>query len=175
MFDYYECQYVKVVVHVVQFSHFTCLRHVSRLRRVWSETDHNQQQYTRVPKQLLYAELSSGKRKTGGQWKRYKDQLKANLKKCEMDLQWETTADDRAYWRRTSRMGLQTLSGDGSSRRQRRESGERTENMITTLQTVQYACAMCVVEYVDQQSASTATYALIEHKYFHPHYHHHFG
>ena len=34
---------------------------------------------TRVPKQLLYAELSSGKRKTGGQWKRYKDQLKANL------------------------------------------------------------------------------------------------
>ena len=53
---------------------------------------------TRVPKQLLNAELSSGKRKTGGQWKRYKDQLKANLKKCEMDLQWETTADDRAYW-----------------------------------------------------------------------------
>ena len=42
---------------------------------------------TRVPKQLLYAELSPGKRKTGGQWKRYKDQLKANLKKCEMELQ----------------------------------------------------------------------------------------
>ena len=64
---------------------------------------------TRVPKQLLYAELSSGKRKTGGEWKRYKDQLKANLKKCEMDLQWETTADDRAYWRRTSRMGVANL------------------------------------------------------------------
>ena len=60
---------------------------------------------TRVPKQLLYAELSSGKRKTGGQWKRYKDQLKANLKKCDMDLQWETTADDRAYWR----MGVANL------------------------------------------------------------------
>ena len=44
-----------------------------------------------------------------GQWKRYKDQLKANLKKCEMDLQWETTADDRAYWRRTSRMGVANL------------------------------------------------------------------
>ena len=64
---------------------------------------------TRVPKQLLYAELSSGKRKTGGQWKRYKDQLKANLKKCEMDLQWETTAYDRAYWRLTSRMGVANL------------------------------------------------------------------
>ena len=64
---------------------------------------------TRVPKQLLNAELSSGKRKTGGQWKRYTDQLKANLKKCEMDIQWETTADERAYWRRTSRMGVANL------------------------------------------------------------------
>ena len=53
---------------------------------------------TRIPKQLMHAELSSGKRKTGGQWKRYKDQLKSNLKMCEVDLQWETTADDRAYW-----------------------------------------------------------------------------
>ena len=42
---------------------------------------------TRVAKQLLYAELSSGKRKTGGQWKRYKYHMKANLKKCEMELQ----------------------------------------------------------------------------------------
>ncbi len=49
---------------------------------------------TRVPKQLLYAKLSYGKRKTGILWKRYKDQLKANLKKCEMDLQWETRAVD---------------------------------------------------------------------------------
>ena len=64
---------------------------------------------TQVPKQLLYAELSSGKRKTGGQWKRYKDQLKPNLKKCEMELQWENRADDRACWRRTSRMGVANL------------------------------------------------------------------
>ena len=33
---------------------------------------------------------------------------------------------------------LQTLSGDESPRRQRRESGEITDNMTTTLQTVQY-------------------------------------
>ena len=64
---------------------------------------------TRVPKQLLYSELSSGKRKTCGQWKRYKDQLKANLKKFELELQWENRADDRACWRRTSRMGVANL------------------------------------------------------------------
>ena len=37
---------------------------------------------------------------------------------------------------------------------------------------------VCVVEYVDQQSVSTATNALIEHKlahYHHYHHHHHFG
>ena len=64
---------------------------------------------TRVPKQVLCAELSSWKWKTGTQWKRYNDQLKANLKKCEMELQWETTADDRAYWRLTSHMGVVNL------------------------------------------------------------------
>ena len=63
----------------------------------------------RMPKQLLDAEISSGKRKTGGQWQRYKDQLKANLKKCEMELQWENRVDDRACWRRTSRMGVANL------------------------------------------------------------------
>ena len=113
----------------------------------------------------------------GGQWQRYKDQLKANLKKCDMDLQWETTADDRAYWRRTSRMGVANLERrritTEAEKRERRK--KRTENMTTTRQTVQYACAMCVVEYIYQQSASTATNALIEHKSCHPHYHHHFG
>ena len=94
---------------------------------------------TRVPKQLLYAELSSGKRKTGGQWKRYKDQLKANLKKCEMELQWENrqqitelAGDVHRVWE------LQTWSRDESPWRHRRESGERTETMTTTLQTVHH-------------------------------------
>ena len=79
----------------------------------------------------------------------------------------ELTGDVHRVWE------LQTLSGYGLPRRQRSESGERTENMTTTLQTVQYVCAMCVVEYVDQQSASAATNAFIEHKLAH-HHHHHF-
>ena len=115
---------------------------------------------TRVPKQLLYAELSSGKGKTGGQWKRYKDQLKAKLKKCEMDLLWETTADDLERRRITA-------EAEKRDRRKNREYDNDTADM----------CVQCVwVEYVDQQSASTATKALIEHKRaHHHHYHHHFG
>ena len=86
-----------------------------------------------------------GSGKTGGMWKRYKDQLKANLKKCEMDLQWETRADDRAYWRRTSLMGVAHLERRRiTTEAEKRESGERTENMTTTLRTVQYMYVQCL-------------------------------
>ena len=98
---------------------------------------------TRVPKQLPFAEFSSGKQKTSGQWKFCKDQLKANLNKCEMDLQLETTADDRAYWRRTSRMGVANLE-------QRRittetEKRERRKNREYDNDTADSAVCMCNV------------------------------
>ena len=131
---------------------------------------------TRVPKQLLNAELSSGKRNTGGQWKHYKDQLEANLKKCEMDLQWETTAGDRAYWRRTSRIGVANFERRRiTTEAEKRERRNNREYDNDTADSAVCVCNVCVVEYVDQQSASTATNALIEHKSYHPHYHYHFG
>ena len=43
----------------------------------------------RLTKELLYVQFSSDKQKTGGQWKCYKDQLKANIKKCTMDLKFK--------------------------------------------------------------------------------------
>ena len=77
-----------------------------------------------------------------------------------MDLQWKTTADDRAYWRRTSRMGVAnlewrqiTMVAEERGWRKNREHDNDTA-----------VCATCVVEYVDQQLASTATNALMEHK-----------
>ena len=36
----------------------------------------------RIPKQVFYGQLANGKRACGGQYKRYKDTLKANLKTC---------------------------------------------------------------------------------------------
>ena len=52
---------------------------------------------TRVPKQLLYAELSQSKLKTGGQSKCHKDRLIAMMNKYEVDLQLETRVDGRVY------------------------------------------------------------------------------
>ena len=99
---------------------------------------------TRVPKQLLYAELSSGKRKIGGQWKRYKDQLKANLKKCEMELQWENRADDRTCWRRTSRMGVANLEQKRiTMEAQKRERRKNRENDNDTADSTSCLCNVC--------------------------------
>ena len=57
---------------------------------------------SRLPKQLFYGELSKGKRGTGRPKLRYKDSLKANLKKCDIDVEtWEKQAAERAKWRTT--------------------------------------------------------------------------
>jgi hypothetical protein len=47
----------------------------------------------RLPKQVLYSQLVQGKHAQGDQKKRFKDNIKANLKKCHIDLKsWEATA-----------------------------------------------------------------------------------
>ena len=55
---------------------------------------------SRLPKQLLYGELSLGTRALGGQMLRYKDTLRQTLKKCSIGVNWEDLSTDRAKWRR---------------------------------------------------------------------------
>ena len=53
----------------------------------------------RLPKQILYGELSSGVRKAGGQKKRHKDYVKSVLKKFEIEPNMlESFAKDRGGW-----------------------------------------------------------------------------
>jgi len=55
---------------------------------------------SRIPKQLLYSQLSDTKHHDGGQRKRYKDQLHVNFKSCNLDhTKWETLDEDRYAWR----------------------------------------------------------------------------
>ncbi|KAI8484505.1 hypothetical protein Bbelb_377760 [Branchiostoma belcheri] len=64
--------------------------HVSRME------DH------RLPKIVLYGELSTGHRNRGAPKKRFKDCLKKSLSSCNIDhSQWSALATDRAAWRHT--------------------------------------------------------------------------
>ncbi|XP_076037661.1 uncharacterized protein LOC143023067 [Oratosquilla oratoria] len=49
-----------------------------------------------LPKQIFYSQLTDGKRKREDQKKRFKDVLKANLKKCNIDFNnWKETARNK--------------------------------------------------------------------------------
>ena len=80
---------------------------------------------SRLPKQLLYGELTEGRRAAGGQLKRYKDNAKRTLKACHMEPKLlETQAVDRQEWRALSRAGLALFNEDHvnwlNERRERR-------------------------------------------------------
>jgi len=59
----------------------------------------------RLPKIIFYSELQQGTRSCGGQKKRFKDCLKTNLKKCDIetneleDLAADKSRSHRSEWR----------------------------------------------------------------------------
>ena len=68
----------------------------SQLR--WSGHVHRIPEH-RLPKQILYSDLTEGNRKRGGQKLRYKDTFKRNLKRCDIDPDtWEDLSKDRTKW-----------------------------------------------------------------------------
>ena len=79
----------------------------------------------RLPRQILYSELASGRRSQGGQKKRFKDHLQSVLKKCSIQQsRLETLAASRVQWRTTCRIAVDHLDRDHiracEERRQRR-------------------------------------------------------
>ena len=64
-----------------------------------------------LPRRLLYSELQEGRRSHGGQMKRFSDNAKLLLKKCQMPpSQLEALAADRLVWRDVCKDGLATFS-----------------------------------------------------------------
>ena len=67
----------------------------------------------RIPKRIFYGQLTSGTRSLGAPLKRYKDQLKANLKKCSInDKEFATLTNDRNKWRRRCHAGCETFESN---------------------------------------------------------------
>lgn len=53
----------------------------------------------RIPKQILFGELSDGQRYSGGQLKRYKNVIHSIVKKAGIKNTWESLCQDRNSWR----------------------------------------------------------------------------
>ena len=61
----------------------------------------------RIPKDLLYGELATGKKPTGRPQLRFKDVCKQDLQAFGINTDsWEVTAPDRDAWRHTVKLGL---------------------------------------------------------------------
>ena len=75
---------------------------------------------SRLPKKIVYGELTNGRRNQGRQRKRFKDSLKHNLKQCGINhVNWEQLANDRPSWRSAIHTGV------AHSEQQRKEHSER--------------------------------------------------
>ena len=98
----------------------------------------------RIPKQLLYGELSNRKRKVGGKKKRFKDSLKVSLNDfCINTDTWESLAADRPAWRSAITAGTNTAEQrrlhQGEEKRQMRKTRAANNDRNATT----HLCSMC--------------------------------
>ena len=85
----------------------------------------------RLPRQVMYGQLPEARRNPGGQKKRYKDQIKTTMKKCNIvpkDL--ETNASDRNQWRAICSEGTSHLEEARNLAREERRQRRHNQNRV---------------------------------------------
>ena len=98
----------------------------------------------RLPKQLLYGELSAGKRKQGGQRKRFKDNLKHYLKCCFFDLNtWKYCAKDRAKWRAKIHLGVGIFEDGRMEHREELRKARKRRQASNMDESGNFKCPQC--------------------------------
>jgi hypothetical protein len=97
----------------------------------------------RIPKDLLYGEISVGTRPTGRPQLRYVDLCKRDLKCCDINLRtWETCAADRPTWRQAVRLGVQNTESERlSSLREKRQ--RKKDRLLQPRQASSFTCTFC--------------------------------
>ena len=106
--------------------------HVSRME------DH------RLPKIILYGELSSGLRNRGAPKKRYKDNLKKSLGACNIShLEWTTLAEDRGAWRRTRNKAASSFESSRRSAIEEKRQRRNTSAATTPNPDETFTCCHC--------------------------------
>jgi len=98
----------------------------------------------RIPKQLLYGELSTGSRTHGGQKKRFKDSLKVSLKSFNIDTDtWEELAQNRSSWRAQVSKGAMSAEENRTGTAKEKRHLRKTRSTSTTSITTDHMCPTC--------------------------------
>ena len=106
--------------------------HVSRME------DH------RLPKAVLFGELSSGYRNRGAPRKRFKDSLKKSLACCGIDSRhWTTMAEDRARWRNTIRKASNTFEPNRREALKEKRARRKNSSQAALPPEMTFPCSRC--------------------------------
>ena len=99
----------------------------------------------RLPKIVLYGELSSGHRNIGGPKKKYKDCLKKSLRACHIDLdQWSTLASNRETWRHTVTGAVSAFERNRRAVKEEKRRKRKNRNATQAQQPEQsFPCSSC--------------------------------
>jgi len=97
----------------------------------------------RIPKDILFGDLASGKRAIGRPRLRYKDVCKRDMKALDIDIEsWEDIAANRARWRSTVNSHLTAgeakLRVEAEVKRTRRKESASSERVPTV-----HICDLC--------------------------------
>ena len=100
---------------------------------------------SRLPKQLLYGELSTGHRARGRPKKRFKDSLKSSLNELEIDANsFEMLAQDRSSWRGRIKSGCKTAEEKRTAAAQeKRALRKERANSRSTPTNPTLTCTIC--------------------------------
>ena len=106
--------------------------HVSRME------DH------RLPKIVLYGELSTGHRDRGAPKKRYKDSLKKSFGACHINHhQWSTLAADRDTWRRTVHQAVCSFEDSRTVKLRERRRKRKEKAASAAVPNLTFNCSRC--------------------------------
>lgn len=99
---------------------------------------------SRLPKQLLYGELTSGRRSVGGQKKRYKDSLKVSLKCLHIDTaSWEEIAQNRTKWRAELCRGTKYAEESRTKAAREKRTLRKSRSASTSTPCTDHYCPTC--------------------------------
>ena len=98
----------------------------------------------RLPRQILYGQLLGGHRRPGGPKRRYKDQAKTSLKKCNIAPDnLELLASDRTTWAAKVSKGVEALEQDRTAQRNLKRQQRHARRAAPVDPDPQLTCPYC--------------------------------